>query len=152
MNTCFTITTPTGAWNMPNLPGQPYGYGWPEDYRGSIGNSGGWHFYAVTIDCSSGNAVVKGYFQGTNFTSGTAANVPFLTVQTPRYGPTTNRFPWVAVGCQTHNGTAPMESGDHYPNSGWLNGALDDVRIYNRILPSGEIYSLYTNGLAGKSQ
>jgi len=154
-NTKFLIQTNSsgGTWFLP-APYGPYDNGWPENYVHGVtnnGNSGGWHYYAITVNCSNNNAIVSGYFQGTNFITATCTGVSYLTVQTPTSGAATNKFPWIGIACWTHNGSAPMEAGDDYPNNGWLNGALDDIRIYNRVLSPQEIYFIFTNGLAGKS-
>lgn len=147
-NTKFFLMTngTTGRWFVPAGGDDS---GWPENYvlgyatnKGASTNGGGngWHHYAVTVDCSSGFAVAKSYFQGTNVGSGTTTTpVPYLTCTTPGSGDATNRYPWLAVGCWTHSGTARMGDSDDYPNNGWLNGAIDEVRIYNRILSTNEI-------------
>jgi hypothetical protein len=59
--------------------------------------------------------------------------------------------PWISVGCNTHNETPPLDDEDGQPNWGWLNGALDDVRIYNRALAAGEIALLYSGEVAPAS-
>jgi hypothetical protein len=48
------------------------------------------------------------------------------------------------VGCNTHGGTPPLEdeTGEDYPNHGWFNGVMDDVRIYGRALSGSEVAAL----------
>lgn len=123
----------------------PENYGTFGSGHATNGDSGTFHHYAFTVDCSSGSAIVKCYFQGTNFSTTVIPGVPALTVKTPTSGAASNQFPWIAVGCQTHNGTAPMYDGDNYPNHGWLNGCMDDIRIYNRVLSDSEVLSLFAN-------
>lgn len=107
-----------------------------------------WHF-AVTIDCSNSNllsAVL--YTNGVPYSSQSLAlanadAVPYLTMNDPggaQWGP------WIAVGCWTHNGTPPLDDPDELPNNGWLNGTLDDIRIYNRVLSPSEIAAIANQG------
>ncbi|MCH7938800.1 MAG: fibronectin type III domain-containing protein [Candidatus Marinimicrobia bacterium] len=44
------------------------------------------------------------------------------------------------------NGTAPLQFGKYNLNSNYWDGAIDDVRIYNRALSAAEIDSLYQLG------
>lgn len=108
------------------------------------GNSGGWHHYGVTVDCSSGDAAVKIYYQGTNCGSAVWTNLDSLLVNTKIWGGSGYGFPWIAIGTGTMGGTAPMEPGEAtpYPNGQWFNGALDDLRIYNRVLSDAEMCEL----------
>jgi hypothetical protein len=93
-----------------------------------------WHHYAVTWDGSTHTAIA--YFDGlpcaTNTTD--AANVQALT-----FGPA-----YLGIGCWTFNEDPwifPVASGgpDNHPNNGWLHGAMDDLRLYNRALAPFEI-------------
>jgi hypothetical protein len=94
------------------------------------GDTGGWHHYAITFD----HGVINGYFDGTNFASATVLT-PVLTVEgyyLSMAGWTFGETPWM-----------DNTLGDKHPNNAWINGALDDVRIYNRALGASEIRSLY---------
>jgi hypothetical protein len=66
-------------------------------------------------------------------------DVPFLRIYSP--------YHWLAIGCAHHEGSPQMDyglpNGDMYPNSGWMGGSIDDVRIYNRALSGTEIAALY---------
>ena len=55
--------------------------------------------------------------------------------------------PWIGLGCDTHAGTPPMEDevGEDYPNHGWFNGLMDDVRIYDGPLTSSEMAVVYSS-------
>ena len=93
------------------------------------GDSGGWHFYSVTFS----NGVVKGYFDGSLFQT-SSAPVAALTLAGQYLG----------VACWTFNETPQMDlSVDEHPNNAWVNGAMDDLRIYNRTLSASEIFALY---------
>lgn len=52
----------------------------------------------------------------------------------------------LALGCLTHGNHDPqLVNGDGYdqwPNNGWLNGQLSDVRIYNRVLNPLEVKAI----------
>jgi hypothetical protein len=94
-----------------------------------VGNSGGWHHYVVTFE----SGVVKGYFDGRLIGSGSAP-VAALTAA-GRY---------IGMSCWTFNVTPELDlSVDGHPNNAWINGAVDDVRIYRRALNLAEIESLY---------
>lgn len=98
------------------------------------GNTTNWYHYAVTF--SSG--LIKTYFNGIAIgTNDISANVTKL-----RLGGSGQRgYDWLGVGVNTHVGTPQFdnESGTDYPNNGWFNGALDQVRIYNRALAWQEV-------------
>ena len=52
---------------------------------------------------------------------------------------------WVGLGCKTHvssGSETPQFGDDSYPNHGWLQGKLDDVRVYNRALTPEEIAAI----------
>lgn len=58
----------------------------------------------------------------------------------------------LGLGCLTHGNHDPyLVNGDAYdewPNNGWFNGRLADVRIYNRKLSSNEVYQIYSDSEA----
>jgi hypothetical protein len=108
----------------------------------------GWHHYSVTW---SGNQFV-GYYDGSPFVTNNVANAPFRTVTQPNH--------WLAVGCYTHGGTpdftdnesaSPDNGFQSYPNNGWLQGGVADVRIYNRTLSAAQVQSIFlgNNSLPG---
>lgn len=108
----------------------------PDAAYSSKGDTLKWNHYAVTFD--SGR--VAAYFNGRLLTNVT------MTVTALKLG----RFPhapfWLGIGTDTHAGTPPLEdeSGEDYPNHGWFNGVMDDVRIYGRVLSASEIASIYS--------
>jgi hypothetical protein len=94
-------------------------------------DTGGWHHYAITFD----HGFVVGYFDGTNCDFGVVPN-QILTVggeYLSLAGWTFNETPWMDDSL-----------GSKHPNNAWINGALDDVRIYNRALAPAEILNLFT--------
>jgi hypothetical protein len=69
-------------------------------------------------------------------------------VALPDYAALTMRG-WIGLGVKTHYTVpnpqeTPEFDGDAYPNNGWLNGLLDDVRVYNRVLTDSEIHAVYS--------
>lgn len=93
------------------------------------GNSGGWHYYSITFS----NGVTKGYFDGALF--GTA-NAPVSALTMAGY--------YIGVAGWTFNETPEMDLAvDEHPNNAWINGTVDDIRIYNRALSGSEISALY---------
>lgn len=102
---------------------------WPDRTYQTDGNSGGWNHYAFTFD--AGTFVT--YFNGDQLSSVHLSAVDYLTVA----------YYFLGIGCQTHNGDPWLDDTDIYPNHGWLNGKLEDVRIYRRVLSDTEIHDLY---------
>lgn len=109
---------------------------------GSQGVESAWMHYAVTW---AGNVFV-GYTNGVAFVTNTIADAPFRTVTQPNG--------WMAVGCYTHGGTpdftdnesaTPNNGFSSYPNNGWLQGAMADVRVYNRMLSASEVQAVYSS-------
>ena len=82
----------------------------------------GWHHYVLTVNFNSKLAsyYIDGVLASTNFTYG--VNNPAPTVPNP-----------LSIG-----------SGLASSGSGVFNGALDDLRIYNRVLSANEIQTIYT--------
>jgi hypothetical protein len=112
-----------------------------------------WHFYAATFNCS--NQLMYGYLDGTNFTSrnltGYSSATTNLIVGVPQSGgvyPGMNG--WLGIGCATHSGS-PQLYDDSFPNNGWMDGQVHDLRVYNRDLGAGEILALYLGGGASVS-
>ena len=98
------------------------------------GDTGGWHHYAFTFD--------RGYFA--LFLDGTNCYSTNLPLDSLEIGANWEWSEWLGLGCKTHNGTPAMEEGESYPNHGWFNGKMDDVRVYDRTLDASEVNALYT--------
>lgn len=94
-----------------------------------IGNSGGWHHYVITFDAG----LVKGYFDGKLIGTGNVATSAL-----------TAAGQYIGISCWTFNVTPELDlSVDGHPNNAWINGAVDDVRIFRRVLDAGEISTLH---------
>ena len=87
-----------------------------------------WHHYAFTW--ARTNCI--GYFDGVAFQTN-ALPSPVLTLDDAN---------WLAIGTMQHDGT-PQWGDDAYPNSGWLNGNIADIRMYNTALSATEILNVY---------
>lgn len=87
-----------------------------------------WHHYAFTW--AGTNCI--GYFDGVAFQTN-ALPSPVLTLDDAN---------WLAIGTMQHDGT-PQWGDDAYPNSGWLNGNIADIRMYNTTLSATEILDVY---------
>jgi hypothetical protein len=101
------------------------------------GNTTNWHHYAVTFN----NGTYFGYLDGILIGSGTT-EVTNLTVAWNN----NVAMPFIGVGCNTHGGSPALEDepgGPDYPNHGWFNGVLDELRIYRTALSAVEIQALY---------
>ena len=125
--TMFTIS-PDGASLIPDNKFLAF----PDD-----GLLNQWHHYAVTWTGANHTAVA--YFDGvpcaTNSTAG--INLSALT-----FGPV-----YLGIGCWTFNEDPwifPVADGgpDNHPNNGWMTGAMDDLRLYDRALAPSEIQSI----------
>jgi hypothetical protein len=126
----FSSSTIFAAYTNASNFQATYLVGFPDST--ASGDTGGWHHYAVT---KNGFTFV-GYFDG----------VPVATNSAPvdalRIG---GNPPWLDIGSWPHNGT-PAYGDDEYPNNGWMNGAIADVRIYNRRLSGADIQALVAGG------
>lgn len=94
-------------------------------------DTGGWHHYGVTWDGTN----IVGYFDGRPFQTNSQGHYLALRM---------GKAQWLAIGCKVHQGT-PQWGDDLYPNSGWMTGEIDDVRIYNRALSPAEIFNIYAS-------
>jgi hypothetical protein len=105
--------------------------------NGEQGNTTNWYHFAATFN--AGSVII--YFNGQPFSTNTINNTTFLTVGDSASRP----YDWISVGCQTHVGTPELEdeTGIDYPNHGWMNGAIDDVRIYNRAISAAEMEAIF---------
>lgn len=130
-------TNGTDSWMM----------NFPDGYAPIVATTTNWHHYAVTFSGDgnvAGTGTVVLYFDGVARTTNSVATGR-LVVKNDSWVP----YPWLAIGVQAR-GTPAMETpeagaGTVYPNNGWLNGAVDDVRIYNRALSATELYAVYSN-------
>jgi hypothetical protein len=90
------------------------------------------HLYTLTFSCPSNQAIA--YYDGQPFMTN-SIGLPWLRI----YSST----PWLAIGTLAHDGT-PQWGDDLYPHSGFFDGRMDDIRIYDRTLSATEVQSLYT--------
>lgn len=99
--------------------------------RAADGNTGGWNHYAVTFDRGNVRAFYNGRLCDEGF-----VNTPKLIIAGSYLG----------IACWTFNESPEMDlSVDEHPNNAWMNGAMDDVRIYRRVLADEEIASMYAS-------
>lgn len=123
-------------------------FNFPDNGFNNNGDSGAWHFYAFTFS----NGVCSTYYEGTNLcTVSVADTVTNLTVGWNNYLTAVNAF--IGIGVSTHGGDASLQTGEtggtDYPNNGWFNGQMDDLRIYNSALSASDISSVYSGGNPG---
>jgi hypothetical protein len=106
------------------------------------GDTINWNHYAVTWN----NGVMTSYINGVAFqTNDISPVVTRLQIGQNNNNPT----PWIGIGCDTHGGTPLLNDEtpqNEYPNNGWMNGVMDDVRIYNRALTAAEVQAVYSAG------
>lgn len=106
-----------------------------------------WHQYAFTFNSTTNtNVLVKLYFDGallltTNISLQAANAITGLRI-TDAPGSTYGQ--WITVGAWQHNGTPTLDDSDDLPNNGFMNGTLDSLRIYDRVLSDLEIAVLYS--------
>jgi hypothetical protein len=91
------------------------------------------HLHTVTIDCL-GNEVIA-YYDGRPCMTN-SISLPWIRV----HG---YPVPWICIGANRHLGT-PQWGDDLWPNDGYHQGKLDDIRIYDRILSASEVFALYS--------
>jgi hypothetical protein len=151
-NTRFAITTNGnfGVSQVGNVYDPVYGkagkavFNFPDNGYNNDGDSAQWHHYAMTFNAG----VVKTYYDGTNLvTSDLSGSINHLTVGMNGSVPISKGF--IGIGCDTHAGTPALDTGEpggvDYPNHGWFNGQMDDIRIYNRALSDSEIGWVYSS-------
>ncbi len=97
-------------------------------YTQQQSGTAGWHQYAFTWDGTN----VKGYYDGALISTTPQTNFSYFTLGN-----------YLALGASGHN-SLPETGTQKYPNHGFINGYLDEIRIYNRALSSAEISSLYS--------
>lgn len=110
-------------------------WNFPDRGTDNDGDTTNWYHYAFTFTNGLGISYFNGQPYGTNDVS---ANVTTLMLG---QGPSNRAYDWVGVGVFTHVGTPEFddETGTDYPNNGWMNGGIDQVRIYSRALSYQEI-------------
>lgn len=107
---------------------------WPDsDNFGNMVTN--WHHYAFTFDGTN----IAGYYDGTNFAT---TNVTGIVNKLHLF----TRDDCLNIGAWQHEGTTEQDADDS-PNTGWWNGGMDDIRIYNRALSAAEIAGLYSSTL-----
>lgn len=130
-NTRFYVLTNQATFEKSTLE-------FPDNGFEGDGDTFRWHHYAVTWD----NGIMTGYYDGIPFqTNNISGLVTRLKIGTNNNNPT----PWIGIGCDTHSGTPALadESPDvEYPNNGFMNGVIDDVRIYDATLNPAEIQAI----------
>ncbi len=83
-------------------------------------NDGAWHHLVVTLDATSGNAII--YLDGSNV------------------------YTYTTYGTGYNIGSA-IKIGARYDGSNWyFNGDLDEYAIWNRVLSAAEVLNLYRRG------
>lgn len=109
----------------------------PDTGTANDGDTLQWNHYAVTWS----NGIVRGYFNGSLISDADISGL-VTTLKISKNAP--NPTYWIGVGCNTHGGTPWLddEDGEDYPNHGWFNGVMDDVRIYDRALDADEIAAI----------
>jgi hypothetical protein len=110
-------------------------FGVPEN--GYEGNTTNWAHYAFTFD----NGTLVTYFNGSPYATNTVAPTTLTLSQSP-----SRPYDWIGIGANPHVGSPMLEdeTGNDYPNNGWMNGVIDDVRIYSRALVAGEVEAIYS--------
>jgi len=134
-NTRFYVMTNNAVWKSAILEFPDNGY----TYNGDTIN---WNHYAVTWN----KGVMTSYINGVAYqTNDISPVVTRLQIGQNNNNPT----PWIGIGCDTHGGTPLLNDEtpqNEYPNNGWMNGVMDDVRIYNRALTAAEVQAVYSAG------
>jgi len=104
-------------WDVSRRNNCLYFQGYNADFAGTITiNDGNWHFISVTYDGTTVSLFVDTVADST-------MNLPLDTVSGGQ----------LQIGCNINDGE-------------FIEGAIDDVRVYNRVLTTGEIASLYNSG------
>jgi hypothetical protein len=88
-----------------------------------------WHHYAVRW--TGGNVI--GFYDGSPISTN-SLGTSYLRIAAGGH--------WMAIGTRQRDGT-PQWGDDAYPNSYWMGGAIDELRMYNRALSDSEIRTLY---------
>ena len=86
-----------------------------------------WNHYAIVWDGS----FIKGYYNGNKISESSQSNFPYFT-----------QGLYLAVGANGHS-SAPESGTEVFPNHGFANATLDDIRIYNTPITPGELAGIY---------
>lgn len=89
---------------------------------------GNWHHIAVSVNRTSGPFTITWYLDGINLSPNPAA---------PPAGPLTSNVP-LRLGVRSTS------------LSGYWNGTLDELELFNRALTDGEVFAIYAAGRNGK--
>jgi hypothetical protein len=123
-----TNTAPGGGWNMPflSINGATV-YGWLWQVNGNTPLSAtvtlnAWHHLAITYDPTLGSANEKFYVDGVLSSSGTGT-----------YSPAGGNVYW----------TTYIPGAKPSGVNSYLNGKIDEVRAFKRVLTDGEVKLLY---------
>jgi hypothetical protein len=108
-----------------------------------------WHFYVGTF--STTNQMMNIYLDGTNCDNRNFTGYcPWATNIMVGVPSSSGSYPgkngWISIGCRTHVGSPQLDDGDQFPNNGWMDGQLADLRVYNRELSAGEVLAIYHGG------
>ena len=87
-------------------------------------NDGAWHHLAITVNSSGTTMYIDGAVEAVTYSNGSASSTNFFS--------TINDIDAMDIGRSMREGAAEAE----------FNGLADEVRIYNRVLTSGEIAEL----------
>jgi len=90
---------------------------------------GNWHLVTITYDGSASTAGMKSYIDSSQLTTNNVNNTAPGTLD---------------------NSTTFIARSRYNPTPSYLNGSLDDVRIYSSALSANEIRALYNQGAATK--
>lgn len=106
----------------------------PDIGDSNAGDTTNWYHYAVTFS----NGVVKSYY---NASAWTTNDISAITNKLHIGRGAARPYDYIGIGVDTHVGTPEYENetGIDYPNNGFMNGAIDQVRIYDRALSWQEI-------------
>jgi len=105
----------------------------PADYSVSDFHTTNMALYTVTFNCASDQII--GYYNGQPFQTN-SIGCPWLTI----WGCAAQK--WLCIGALSHGGT-PQWGDDSYPNDGFWEGQMDEIRIYNRALSPAEVGNLH---------
>jgi len=111
------------------------------DYHSDDDGTTNMNHYAVTFD----DGLVEWYFNGVSVGSTNSGQSTLLMNTQTR---------WLALGAGPHHGAGtrgpylyppsnPLSDTDEYPNWRWIEGAMDNVRIYSRTLTDNEVATIY---------
>lgn len=107
-------------------------------------STGIWTHVTFTWNAAANSLI--GYTNGVQFQSN-SLSAPYLKLAD-------NGIHNVAIGASTHGGSMTLGTGvpvvpdDQFPNNGWFNGYLDEIKIWSRNLSAAEVYAEATGGSA----